>query len=216
MTAVPRPKFLVVLDVDSTLIQDEVIELLAEEAGKRDEVAEITHEAMSGSIEFSESLRKRVATLRGLPSSVIERTVARVRPTPGATRLIDAVHERGGIAAAVSGGFIQVLDPLAARLKLDRWRANELGLRDGVLTGEVVGGIVDGAVKARSLVEWSTDAGIPIERTVAIGDGANDLLMMGVAGLSIAFRGKPSVRAAADVRIDENDLAIAIPFLPNV
>jgi phosphoserine phosphatase len=201
------PRFLTVLDVDSTLIQDEVIELLAEAAGVRDRVARITDRAMAGELDFAESLRARVATLAGLPVSVFDEVSDRLRPTPGADRLIEVVQSHGGVVAVVSGGFHETLDPLAGRLGLDRWRANRLGVVGGRLTGETVGPIVDAAVKAESLRSWADEFDVPLSRTVAIGDGANDLEMMRAAGLSVAFNAKPVVRAQADVVVADPDLA---------
>jgi phosphoserine phosphatase len=207
-------KFLVIFDVDSTLIEDEVIELLAEAAGKRAEVAEVTERAMRGELDFADSLRERVATLRGLPVSVIEDTYARIRVTRGAQTLIEAIHTRGGKVAAVSGGFSQVLNPLAARLEVDFWRANELEIEDGLLTGKVSGEIVDREAKAASLKEWARELGLGLEQTIAVGDGANDLGMMSIAGLSVAFNAKPKVRDAAQLVISSNDLEDLVAVLP--
>jgi len=203
---------LVVLDCDSTTIQDEVIELLAEAAGSREQVAEVTERAMRGELDFAESLRERVATLAGTPESVFRDAYERVRPTPGIHELIDAVHARGGKVGVVSGGFHEVLDPLAGDLRLDLWRANRLEVLDGVLTGRTVGPIIDAAAKAASLREWAEATGTPLSATVAIGDGANDLEMMAVAAIGVAFNGKPLVRERADVSI-EGDLSLAIPLL---
>ncbi len=211
MTAPPvRP--LIVLDCDSTTIQDEVIELIADAAGTRELVAEVTERAMRGELDFAESLRERVATLAGTPESVFEETYRRVRPTPGIHELVAAVHERGGRVGVVSGGFHEVLDPLAADLGIDLWRANRLEVEHGVLTGRVLGAIVDAEAKARALAEWAEAEGIPLSATMAIGDGANDLEMMALAALGVAFNAKPIVRERADVSI-EDDLARAIPLL---
>lgn len=212
MTATPLPRPLVVLDCDSTTIQDEVIELLADAAGTRALVAEITERAMRGELDFAESLRERVATLSGTPEAVFEQAYRRVRKTPGVEALIAHVHARGGLVGVVSGGFHEVLDPLAADLELDHWRANRLEVVDGALTGRTVGPIIDAEAKAAALREWADAAGIPLAATVAIGDGANDLRMMEVAALSIAFNAKPIVRERADVAI-EHDLSRVIPLL---
>ncbi|KQR64389.1 phosphoserine phosphatase SerB [Frigoribacterium sp. Leaf172] len=201
------PRFLTVLDVDSTLIQDEVIELLAEAAGVRDEVAGITDRAMAGELDFAESLAARVATLAGLPVSVFAEVSERLRPTGGADRLVEVVRSHGGVVGVVSGGFHETLDPLAGRLGLDRWRANRLGVVSGRLTGETTGPIIDAAAKAESLRTWAEEFGIPLDRTIAIGDGANDLEMMRVAGLSIAFNAKPVVRAQADLVVADRELS---------
>ena len=199
-------KLLVVFDVDSTLIEDEVIELLANVAGKRAEVAAVTERAMAGELDFAESLIERVKTLAGLPSSVFESVFQQVTITQGAAQLIDAVHAAGGRVGAVSGGFSQVLTPLAEKLSLDFARANELEVIDGFLTGNVVGKIIDRSEKKNALIEWARLAGFDIAQTVAVGDGANDLEMMQAAGLSIAFNAKQIVRDQADLVIGKRDL----------
>jgi phosphoserine phosphatase len=199
-------KLLVVFDVDSTLIEDEVIELLADVAGKRAEVAAVTERAMAGELDFAESLVERVKTLAGLTSSVFESVFQQVTITQGAAQLIDAVHAAGGRVGAVSGGFSQVLTPLAEKLSLDFARANELEVIDGVLTGKVVGKIIDRSEKKNALIEWARLAGFDIAQTVAVGDGANDLEMMQAAGLSIAFNAKQIVRDQADLVIGKRDL----------
>lgn len=203
---------LVVLDCDSTTIQDEVIELIADVAGTRELVAAVTERAMRGELDFAESLRERVATLRGTPESVFAEVYEKVRPTPGIAELVAEVHARGGAVGVVSGGFHEVLDPLADDLNIDLWRANRLEVEGGVLTGRVLGDIVDAEGKALALREWADSEEIPLAHTVAIGDGANDLRMMAIAGLSIAFNAKPIVREQADVSI-EHDLAQVIPLL---
>lgn len=209
-TAATRP--LVVLDCDSTTIQDEVIELIAEAAGTRELVAEVTERAMRGELDFAQSLRERVAMLAGTPESVFEETYRRVRPTPGIHELVAAVHARDGRVGVVSGGFHEVLDPLAVDLGIDLWRANRLEVADGALTGRVLGAIVDAEAKAAALREWAEAERIPLSATVAIGDGANDLRRMEVAALGVAFNAKPIVRERADVSI-EDDLSLAIPLL---
>ena len=206
--------FLVVFDVDSTLINEEAIELLAEHSGNREKVAEITERSMRGEIDFSTSLIERVATLKGLPESVLEQTAKSLTPTKGASELIQEIHTRGGKAAAVSGGFIQLLTGLKVELNLDYAQANTLGVENGMLTGEVVGELVNREAKAKYLKLWAQENDIPLERTFAIGDGANDLGMMAIAGLSVAFCAKPIVRESADVVIDERDLTKVIALLP--
>ncbi|MDQ4137941.1 MAG: phosphoserine phosphatase SerB [Actinomycetota bacterium] len=206
-------RFLVVLDVDSTLIEDEVIELLAAEAGSHDEVAEITRQAMNGLLDFSESLRARVATLEGLPVSLLETVGRRIRVTDGVPGLVSGVHEAGGAIGVVSGGFHELLDPLAERLGLDYWRANRLGVDGDALDGTVDGAIVDAATKADTLREWAADAGVDLSRCVAVGDGANDMPMMKIAGLSVAFDAKAPVRDCADVVMDVRDLTQVLPLL---
>lgn len=207
-------RFLVVLDADSTLIRNEVIELLADEAGRRAEVQAATEAAMRGEIDFSASLRSRVAALEGVPVSAFERVLARIEPTPGVRELTAAVHERGGVVGVVSGGFHEILDNVAPGLGVDRWRANRLEIVDGVLSGRVDGDIVDGAAKATSLQEWAAELGVAPHATIAIGDGANDLPMMAVAGLGLAFNAKPAVRDAASLVIGPQNLSEVIALLP--
>jgi phosphoserine phosphatase len=201
------------MDVDSTLIQDEVIELLADFAGTRKEVASITEAAMRGELDFEQSLRTRVATLRGLDESVLEEAFSRIRLSVGAKDLIAAVHASGGRVGAVSGGFHQILEPLAKTLNLDYYRANHLEVIDGKLTGGLVGKIIDRQAKAEALLEWAEDFGEEPAWVAAIGDGANDLDMFEVAGLSFAYNAKPLVREKADVSIDTPDLSLVIPHL---
>ncbi|MFT4305787.1 MAG: phosphoserine phosphatase SerB [Microbacterium sp.] len=207
-------RFLVVLDADSTLIRNEVIELIADEAGRGAEVAAATEAAMRGEVDFATSLRSRVEALRGVPVTAFARVLSRIEPTPGVHELVAAAHERGGIVAVVSGGFHEILDTVAPSLGVDMWRANRLVASDGVLTGEVDGEIVDAAGKARALREWTGARGIPVSATVAIGDGANDLLMMREAALGLAFNAKPAVRAQADLVIGDVDLSQVVPLLP--
>ena len=199
-------KFLVVFDVDSTLIQDEVIELLADFAGVRDQVAEITNRAMSGELDFESSLSERVLTLRGLPESVLTDVFQKVRVSLGAKELIDAIHEAGGRVGAVSGGFIQVLNPLAQLLSLDFTRANELEVVDGALTGRVVGKVVDRQAKRSALIEWAAACDVDLSQTIAVGDGSNDLDMMHAAGLSVAFNAKQIVKDQANMVLAGQDL----------
>ncbi len=206
-------RFLVVLDVDSTLIENEVIELLAGHAGSLAEVEEITRRAMNGELEFEESLRARVATLRGLPESVLVEARAQVTLTRGVPEMIAGIHAAGGRVGVVSVGFHEIIDPLAAALGLDQWRANRLEVLAGVLTGALTGPIVDAAAKARALREWAAGAGLPLTRTVAVGDGANDLEMMAIAGLAVAFDAKAPVRDLAGVLIDDRDLSQVLPLL---
>ncbi|KJL27739.1 phosphoserine phosphatase SerB [Microbacterium oxydans] len=207
-------RFLVVLDADSTLIRNEVIELLADEAGRREEVQAATEAAMRGEVDFATSLRSRVAALRGVPVESFERVRARIEPTPGVLELTAAVHERGGVVGVVSGGFHEILDHIAPALGVDRWRANRLQLVDGALNGEVDGEIVDAAAKASTLRDWADELGVRPGATIAIGDGANDLQMMAAAGLGLAFNAKPAVRAAASLVIGPQDLSEVIPLLP--
>lgn len=200
VVAAPHP--LVVTDVDSTLIQQEVIELLAAHAGREAEVAEVTERAMRGDLDFAQSLHERVRALEGLPVRVVDEVVAAARPTDGALELIAAVRAAGGRVCAVSGGFVQVLDPLAEAWGLHAHRANVLDIEDGRLTGRVLGDVVDRAAKASALREWAADAGLSPAAAVAVGDGANDLDLLAAAGCGVALCAKPALREAADVVLD--------------
>ncbi|MDR6436376.1 phosphoserine phosphatase [Paenarthrobacter nicotinovorans] len=200
---------LLIMDVDSTLIQQEVIELLAAHAGKREEVAAVTEAAMRGELDFAQSLHARVAVLAGLPMDVVESVRQEVRLSLGAAELVAAFKEAGHVVAVVSGGFNQILRPIAEELGLDHWIANELEIVDGVLTGKVLGAVIDRAAKEKYLREWAAAEGISLEHTIAVGDGANDLDMLSAAGIGIAFNAKPAVRAVADA-------AINMPYLDAV
>jgi phosphoserine phosphatase len=197
------------MDVDSTLIQDEVIELIARHAGCEAQVRAITERAMRGEMDFAESLHARVALLAGVDVGALDEVRREVRLTPGARTLVRTLKRLGFRVAVVSGGFSAVVDPLAAELGIDHARSNVLEVRDGRLTGRVVGAVIDRAAKAAALVEFAALEGVPLDRTVAIGDGANDLDMLAVAGLGIAFNAKPLVRARADTGIN-------VPFLDPV
>lgn len=207
------PRFLVVLDVDSTLIEDEAIELLADAAGTRQQVAEITFRAMNGELDFAASLAERVATLARLPATIADDVRARITITRGVPALVAAVHAAGGAVCVVSGGFHEVLDPIARDLGLDDWKANRLEVADGRLTGRVVPPVVDAAAKATAIREWSQRFGIPLAQTLAVGDGANDLPMMAIAGLAVGFDAKAPVRDEADVLLDDRDLSRLLPLL---
>ncbi|MBG0820264.1 phosphoserine phosphatase SerB [Planomonospora sp. ID91781] len=204
-----RAKRLIVMDVDSTLIQAEVIELLAAHAGCLDEVARVTEEAMRGELDFAESLRRRVALLEGLPEEIFEKVRKEIVLTPGARTLVRTLKRLDYRFAIVSGGFTQLTDGLVHDLGIDYSAANTLEVVDGVLTGRVIGEIVDRAGKARALERFAREAGIPLSQTVAIGDGANDLDMIATAGLGIAFNAKPVVRQAADA-------AVSVPYLDSI
>jgi phosphoserine phosphatase len=197
------------MDVDSTLISQEVIELLGAKAGVVEQVKGITDRAMSGEIDFEESLRERVALLKGLPASVLEEVRAEISLTPGAKTLVSTLQKLGHTVAVVSGGFIDVIEPLLKSLDISHYRANTLEIQEGVLTGGLVGPIVDRAAKAQALRDFAAIEKVEIEQTVAIGDGANDLDMIALAGLGIAFNAKPAVRAAADS-------ALSAPYLDSV
>lgn len=204
-----RAKRLIVMDVDSTLIQGEVIELLAAHAGCLDEVAKVTEEAMRGELDFAESLRRRVKLLEGLPQEIFAKVRDEVVLTPGARTLVRTLKRLDYKFAIVSGGFTQITDALVTDLGIDYSAANTLEVVDGKLTGRVVGEIVDRPGKARALERFAREAGIPISQTVAIGDGANDLDMIATAGLGVAFNAKPVVRQAADT-------AVNTPYLDSI
>jgi phosphoserine phosphatase len=201
-----RAKRLVVMDVDSTLIRDEVIELLADEADCHAEVAAVTDRAMAGELDFEASLRARVRLLRGLDEAAIERARSRIRLTPGARTFVSTLKRLGFAVAVVSGGFTVFTDRLRSELALDYAYANTLEVVDGRVTGEVVGRIVDRAGKAALLAEIAAAEHVPLSQTVAVGDGANDLDMLAVAGLGIAFNAKPVVRRQADT-------TVSVPYL---
>jgi phosphoserine phosphatase len=192
-----------VLDVDSTLVRGEVIDELAARAGRAAEVARITAAAMNGELDFAASLRKRVAALEGLPVEVLDEVREALELTPGARTLIRTLKRLGFRCGIVSGGFTQITDPLAERLGLDFAAANTLEVTDGRLTGGLVGEIVDRAGKARALVRFAAEYEIPLEQTVAVGDGANDLDMLSTAGLGIAFNAKQVVREQAHAALNQ-------------
>lgn len=192
---------LLVMDVDSTLITAEVIELLAEHAGTREQVAAVTDRAMRGELDFAASLRERVATLGGLEVGVVEEVRAAVELTPGARELVEGVHAAGGRVGLVSGGFAEVVAPLATELGVDHVAANTLEVADGRLTGRTSGLVVDRAAKEASLRSWARADGVSLDRVVAVGDGANDLDMLAAAGLGIAFCAKPLVLERADAAV---------------
>ena len=202
-------KKLVVIDVDLTLIQQEVIELLGAKAGKLPQIAEITAAAMRGDLDFEASLRARVALLAGLPESVLDDVQSEITLTPGARTLVRTLRKLGHHVALVSGGFERVIAPLVDELEIDHMRANTLEIVDGKITGNLLGQIVDRDGKATALKEFAAEHGIALEQTIAIGDGANDLDMISIAGLGIAFNAKPAVKAAADS-------SVSAPYLDSV
>ncbi len=202
-------KKLVVMDVDSTLIQQEVIELLGAKAGKELEIKEITDRAMQGELDFEASLRARVQLLAGLPESVLDEVRNEISLTPGARTLISTLHKLGHSVAVVSGGFTTVIEPILRELGISHYRANTLEITDGKLTGKVLGSVIDRAAKATALKDFAELEGVTLEQTIAIGDGANDLDMIATAGLGIAFNAKPAVKAAADS-------SLTAPYLDSV
>jgi phosphoserine phosphatase len=204
-----RAKRLVVFDVDSTLIQGEVIEMLAAHVGCEPQVREITEAAMRGELDFAESLRRRVALLEGLPESVLDEVGASLELTPGARTTVRTLKRLGFRCGVVSGGFTRVVQGLVDELGLDFCAANELEVVDGKLTGRVLGDIVDRPGKAVALRRFAAEAGVPLAQCVAVGDGANDIDMLGAAGLGVAFNAKPALREVADT-------ALSHPFLDAV
>ncbi|GAB7145028.1 phosphoserine phosphatase SerB [Mycobacterium riyadhense] len=196
-----RTKRLIVFDVDSTLVQGEVIEMLAARAGAQGAVAAITEAAMRGELDFAESLERRVATLAGLPATVIDDVAAQLELMPGARTTIRTLRRLGFRCGVVSGGFRRIIEPLARELMLDFVASNELEIVDGILTGRVVGTIVDRPGKAKALRAFADQYGVPMEQTVAVGDGANDIDMLTAAGLGIAFNAKPALREVADASL---------------
>ncbi|OKH75976.1 phosphoserine phosphatase [Mycobacterium sp. SWH-M1] len=196
-----RAKRLIVFDVDSTLIQGEVIEMLAARAGVEGKVAQITEAAMRGELDFEESLRERVATLAGLPARVVDEVAEQIELTPGARTTLRTLRRLGYHCGVVSGGFRQVIEPLAEDLMLDFVAANHLEIADGMLTGRVTGTVVDRPGKAKALRDFAAAFGVPMEQTVAVGDGANDIDMLTAAGLGVAFNAKPALREVADASL---------------
>jgi phosphoserine phosphatase len=206
-------KRLVQLDVDSTFIQQEAIELLAAKAGVLEQVAAITASAMRGELDFEQSLRARVALLKGLPESAIGEVQMEISLTDGAQNLVETLHGKGHSVSLVSGGFIDIIEPMIKTMSIKYYKANKLEIVEGVLTGGLIGAVVDRAAKAEALREFASASAVSIENTVAIGDGANDLDMMAVAGLSIAFNAKPVVVEAADLAINEPSLRSVIALI---
>ena len=206
-------KYLLVLDVDSTMIEQEVIELLGERLGLRDQVKILTDQAMAGEIDFRTALLKRVGLLEGLTDQVFQEVLADIRVTDGVPELISAVQKSGGLVGAISGGFSQVLEPLADKLSLDFFQANNLEIEEGVTTGKIIGDIVDADMKARTLLQWAGEHGFDVSNTVAVGDGANDIQMLKASGFAVAFRPKEILRDHADLIIEGDSLEPLISVL---
>jgi phosphoserine phosphatase len=198
---------LVLLDMDSTFIQQEVIDLLAFRAGVGVQVAAITELSMRGEIDFKESLSRRVSLLKGLPEAICTEVRSEITLSKGAREMISGVHARGDVVAIVSGGFENVIAPILISEKVDSFKANTLEIEDGFLTGRTIGPVIDRAAKAEYLRELSLTLDILLQNTIAVGDGANDLGMMEIAGMSVAFNAKPIVRERASHQINDGDLS---------
>lgn len=211
-----KTKGLLVMDVDSTLVQEEVIDLLGDEAGVGQQVADITERAMRGELDFRQALEKRVATLEGLPESIFDKVYARIHFNKNAKELVAELHARGYKVGLVSGGFHETVDRLAAEAGIDYVKANHLEVVDGVLTGKTYGDIVTKEIKVQKLRDWAAENELVLSQTIAMGDGANDLPMIHEAGIGIAFCAKPIVRQQAPYQINEPDLYKVIEILDEV
>ena len=206
-------KGLLVMDVDSTLIMEEGIDLLGEEAGVGAQVAAITERAMRGELDFEAALRERVGLLKGLPEDIFTQIAEKIHFTPGAEELVDELHKRGYKVGLVSGGFHETVDRLAEQLGIDYVKANRLEIQQGILTGQVLGEIVTKETKLAMLKAWAAENKLELNQTIAMGDGANDLPMIQAAGIGIAFMAKPIVREQAPYRIDVPDLSQVLEIL---
>ncbi|MDT9554279.1 phosphoserine phosphatase SerB [Streptococcus mutans] len=211
-----KTKGLLVMDVDSTLVQEEVIDLLGDEAGVGQQVADITERAMQGELDFRQALEERVATLEGLPESIFDKVYARIHFNKNAKELVAELHARGYKVGLVSGGFHETVDRLAAEAGIDYVKANHLEVVDGVLTGKTYGDIVTKEIKVQKLRDWAVENELVLSQTIAMGDGANDLPMIHEAGIGIAFCAKPIVRQQAPYQINEPDLYKVIEILDEV
>lgn len=211
-----KTKGLLVMDVDSTLVQEEVIDLLGDEAGVGQQVADITERAMRGELDFRQALEERVATLEGLPESIVDKVYARIHFNKNAKELVAELHARGYKVGLVSGGFHETVDRLAAEAGIDYVKANHLEVVDGVLTGKTYGDIVTKEIKVQKLRDWAIENELVLSQTIAMGDGANDLPMIHEAGIGIAFCAKPIVRQQAPYQINEPDLYKVIEILDEV
>ncbi|MFC4651563.1 phosphoserine phosphatase SerB [Lactococcus nasutitermitis] len=201
-----KVKKLLVMDVDSTLIEEEVIDLLGDEAGVGEKIAQVTAAAMRGEIDFKEALAERVALLAGLPESIFARVYAHIHLTKGARELIDEAHKRGWKVGVVSGGFHEIVDIIAHDVELDYVLANRLALENGKLTGKTRGQIIDKTVKLETIKKWAAENELDLSNVIALGDGANDIPMIQAAGIGIAFCAKPMVQAAAPHVLNKRDL----------
>lgn len=208
-----KTKGLLVMDVDSTLIMEEAIDILGEKAGVGQKVADITERAMRGELDFKAALDERVALLKGLPESIFNEVLKEIHFTPGAKKLVDELHKRGWKVGVVSGGFHETVDVLANELAIDYVKANHLEVVDGYLTGKVIGDIVTKDVKVEKLQAWAKENDLSLSQTIAMGDGANDLPMISKAGIGVAFCAKPIVQEQAPYQINDKDLYQVISIL---
>ena len=208
-----RVKGLCVMDVDGTLIAEEVIDLLGKEAGFEEEISQITSQAMRGELDFETSLRARVALLKGLPISVLDTVFKSIHLSKNAQEFISILQKKGILVGLVSGGFAPIVERLAKSLGITYYSANQLEVKDGFLTGRLVGEIVTGQVKQDTLEKWKKELKLPKERTIAIGDGANDLLMLKSAGCSIAFCAKEVVKTEIACHVDTRDFLEVLPLI---
>ena len=206
-------KGLCVMDVDGTLILEEVIDLLGREAGREEEISLITSRAMRGELDFESSLRKRVSLLEGLPISVFDKVFKSIQLTPNAQKFISILQKNGILVGLVSGGFTPIVERLAKSLDIAYFSANQLEVKDGLLTGELFGQIISPEVKKDTLEQWRKELQLPRERTVAIGDGANDLLMLKSAGLGIAFCAKEILKKEIPNHVDKRDFLEVLPLI---
>ena len=206
-------KGLCVMDVDGTLLLEEVIDLLGREAGREEEISLITSRAMRGELDFETSLRERVALLKGLPDSVFDTVFNSIHLSPNAQKFISILQKNGILVGLVSGGFIPIVDRLAKSLGIAHFSANQLEVKDGLLTGKLIGQIISPEVKQATLEQWRKELKLPKERTVAIGDGANDLLMLKSAGLGIAFCAKEVLKKEIPHHVDKRDFLEVLPLI---
>ena len=206
-------KGLCVMDVDGTLILEEVIDLLGREVGREEEISQITSRAMRGELDFESSLRKRVSFLEGLPISVFDKVFNSIHLTPNAQEFISILQKNGILVGLVSGGFTQIVERLAKSLGIAYFSANQLEVKDGLLTGKLIGQIISPQVKKKTLEKWREKLKLPKERTIAIGDGANDLLMLMSAGLGIAFCAKEVLKKEIQNHVDKRDFLEVLPLI---
>lgn len=206
-------KGLCVMDVDGTLIAEEVIDLLGKEAGCEEEISQITRQAMRGELDFERSLRARVALLKGLPISVFDTVFKSIHLSKNAQEFISVLQKKGILVGLVSGGFAPIVERLAKSLGISYFSANQLEVKDGFLIGRLVGEIVTAQVKQATLEKWRKELKLPKERTIAIGDGANDLLMLKTAGIGIAFCAKEFVKVEIACHVDKRDFLEVLPLI---